>query len=523
MKTIIKKSIKDGAVAGVILAFFELINFTTTLSIILQKLFGDKLITSADPVFMHIVIGLIVLLTAVAWVRRIMLNKNCSIFEAGLGGIVIGTVAAIFVSILNIILGSFLNKGIDVRTYLDAMGPDVIKAFLFESTIGSAVADYFVTCILAALLGAVLTWISQKTGQPAGLFSKIKNWFEGLHIGRVIEQHTWIKVVLTVLCFAILFGIPLISSSYAISILGIVLIYVILGLGLNLIVGLSGQLVFGYVAFYALGAYTFGLLTAPKPFGIYANYWIAMIAAMIVAAFGGFLIGIPTMSLRGDYLAIVTLGFGEIVRILINSNILADYTGGPQGIKNIGQPVQPKFLASIFGKPLEDNVYYLYIILVMFLIVLFVCRSLQYSRLGRVWEAMRDDETVAQACGVTTSSYKLLVVVIGAAIAGIAGALYASRNTYTGPAEYAFMVSVNALSVVVIGGMGSIPGTFLGAFVIKGLPELLRDLENYRMLVFGALLIIMMVLRPEGLIPVKRHKLAVPAESMDVLKEEMKS
>jgi len=248
----------------------------------------------------------------------------------------------------------------------------------------------------------------------------------------------------------------------------------------------------------------------------------AFIIALISSGIGGLLVGLPVMNLRGDYLAIVTLGFAEIIRILINSNILADYTGGPQGVKDIGQPHQPAFLVKILGKPLEENVWFLYLIIISLLVVIYIVYRLQYSRIGRSWEAMREDETVAQACGVTTSFYKVLAIVIGAIIAGAAGAIYVSRNTYTGPNEYAFMVSVNALAVVVIGGMGSIPGALLGAFIIKGLPELLRDLDNYRMLVFGALLIIMMVIRPEGLLPAKRKKLAVKPESLEVLKEDLK-
>ncbi len=185
------------------------------------------------------------------------------------------------------------------------------------------------------------------------------------------------------------------------------------------------------------------------------------------------------------------------------------YTGGPQEIKNIGQPIQPSIFEKYFGEPLEDNVWFLYLIIFVFLIVLYAAFRLQYSRTGRSWEAMREDETVAQACGVTTSSYKVLAIVIGAAIAGAAGALYASRNTYTGPSEYAFMVSVNALAVVVVGGMGFHPGNIAGGHsILKGLPEIAARSGEYRMVVFGALLSYDDYPSSEGIWPVKRRKLS---------------
>lgn len=522
MKKILKSALRNGLIGGVILVFFELINFTSTLSTMLGKLFNKGADPKAgNPGYLCAVVGLILFFCGVAFARKFRREESYTLVPFLIGAVLLGFAAGCMISALNIILGTFLNNGVDVRGYLDALSPDVIKNSLFNTTIKGAVSLYFMTCIVASLLGTFISFITVKTKQPGTLIKKFAAWTEELHVREFFTRNRAAHIILVLLVIAILLIIPAKLSPYLVSIIAIMGIYAIMGLGLNIIVGLSGQLVFGYVAFYALGAYTMALLTAPKPFGIGMNFWLAMFFAIVIAGIGGVLIGVPTMNLRGDYLAIVTLGFAEIVRILINSNLLADLTGGPQGVKDIGQPAQPAIIGKILGKPLEHNIWFLYLILALFFVVLFFVRNLQYSRTGRSWEAMREDETVAQACGVATNHYKLLAVVIGAAIAGVAGALYASRNTYTGPAEYAFMVSVNALAVIVVGGMGSIPGTVLGSFVIKGLPEMLRDLESYRMLVFGALLIIMMVIRPEGLLPVKRRKLAVEPESVDVLKEDL--
>ncbi|MHC1771954.1 MAG: branched-chain amino acid ABC transporter permease [Flexilinea sp.] len=523
MKKFLSKSINFGIVAGVILIFCEMINLTSTMAVILEKLFNSgKTGSIIDPLYMRLVTGLIVFFTAFSFLRSKNGNRNRSSLSRLIASLIIGITSGIVISLLNIVLGSYLEKGQDIRIYLDALSPDVIRTFLFQTDITNAVLNYFLSTISGSLIAFILFWIAQKTNLSVKISRSVKHLTGKVRLNRLIAKYPVIKVIFIILLIVVVFAIPVLVNAYTISVLGIVLVYAMMGLGLNLIVGLSGQLVFGYVAFYALGAYTFGLLTAPKPFGIEMNFWLALIISVVIAGFGGLLVGLPIMNLRGDYLAIVTLGFAEIVRILINSNLLADYTGGPQGIKNIGQPTQPPIFEKYLGKPLEDHVWFLYLIIFVFLIVLYVAYRLQYSRTGRSWEAMREDETVAQACGVSASSYKVLAIVIGAAIAGAAGAMYASRNTYTGPSEYAFMVSVNALAVVVVGGMGSIPGTLLGAFIIKGLPELLRDLENYRMVVFGALLIVMMIIRPEGIWPVKRRKLSVAPESIDVLKEDLK-
>jgi branched-chain amino acid transport system permease protein len=277
-------------------------------------------------------------------------------------------------------------------------------------------------------------------------------------------------------------------------------IYAMLGLGLNIVVGLAGLLDLGYVAFFAIGAYTVGLLTAPEPHGIQISFWLAMPIAVVVAGMSGVLLGIPVLRMRGDYLAIVTLGFGEIIRILAKSDALTSFSGGPRGVRDIGGPVW-------FGKDLNTEFFFFYLILAGIALAAFVTYRLQHSRVGRAWMAMREDEDVAEAMGVYTLRYKLLAFAIGAAFAGLGGAMYASRNQFVGPEDFTLMVSINVLCLVIIGGMGSIPGVILGAAVLKGGPELLRTLDEYRFLMFGALLVIMMIVRPEGIWPPQRKRM----------------
>jgi branched-chain amino acid transport system permease protein len=212
------------------------------------------------------------------------------------------------------------------------------------------------------------------------------------------------------------------------------------------------------------------------------------------------------LRLRGDYLAIVTLGFGEIIRLLSTSDVLTSFAGGPRGVPAVGQP-------TLFGKPFNSSLDFVYLIFLAALLIIFVTTRLQNSRVGRAWEAMREDETVSRAMGINTLTQKLMAFAIGAAFAGLGGALFASRNQFTGPEDFTFMVSVNVVAVVIVGGMGNIPGVIAGALVLKGLPEVLRELQDYRVLVFGALLVVMMLWRPAGLIPSSRRKMEVEKDT----------
>ncbi len=304
----------------------------------------------------------------------------------------------------------------------------------------------------------------------------------------------------------VLFLVPLVAGQYWNYTIGTVGIYVLLGLGLNIVVGLAGLLDLGYVAFFAIGGYTMALLTAPAPQHLMWSFWVAVPIGVVLAGLTGLLLGTPVLRMRGDYLAIVTLGFGEIIRLLSTSDVLTPFAGGPKGVPSIGGP-------TLFGKPFNSGIDFVYLIFLAVLLIIFVTNRLQNSRIGRAWEAMREDETVSRAMGINTLTQKLLAFAIGAAFAGLGGALFASRNQFTGPEDYAFMVSINVVSIVIVGGMGNIPGVIAGALVLKGLPEVLRELQDYRELVFGALLVVMMLLRPAGIIPATRRKMEVEKDT----------
>jgi branched-chain amino acid transport system permease protein len=288
------------------------------------------------------------------------------------------------------------------------------------------------------------------------------------------------------------------------QVLGQVLVFALLGLGLNIVVGYAGLLDLGYVAFYAFGAYMLGLLTgatlntttgaAAPAFSMNLNFYLAVIIVAILAAGVGVLIGAPVLRLRGDYLAIVTLGLGEIVSTITRSTWAQPLVGGPQGMRDI---TNAGFGLLDFRKP--QHFYYLGLAFVAF--AMFVSWRLSRSRVGRAWNAMREDEQVADAIGVSTTRYKLLAFSMGGAIGSLAGALFAVKIGSLTPASFEIIVSITALSVVILGGLGSLPGVAVGALVLLGLPGLLTEFEEYRELIYGGVLVAIMILRPQGLIP----------------------
>ncbi len=310
------------------------------------------------------------------------------------------------------------------------------------------------------------------------------------------------------------------------------LLYIMLALGLNIVVGYAGLLDLGYIAFYAVGAYAFALLNSPHLQAIlpawlmYPNFLVMLVIAAIVAGLFGVMLGTPVLKLRGDYLAIVTLGFGEIIRIFMNNlDRPVNITNGPQGINNIDKV---HFLGIDFGRPMEwlgltfDMVHlYYYLILAFCMLIIFVTLRLQHSRIGRAWVALREDEIAANAMGINIRNVKLLAFAMGASFGGVSGALFASFQGFVSPESFVLMESILVLCMVVLGGMGHIPGVILGAIIVAITPEILRDVinplqegifgkrvvdpENLRMLIFGLAMIIIMLLRPEGLWPSKRR------------------
>ncbi|MDD5759484.1 MAG: branched-chain amino acid ABC transporter permease [Desulfobulbaceae bacterium] len=289
---------------------------------------------------------------------------------------------------------------------------------------------------------------------------------------------------------------PLFFSSYQINIMTTALMYAVLGLGLNIVVGLAGLLDLGYVAFYAVGAYSYALLN--YHFGL--GFWAALPIGGLLAAIFGVLLGFPVLRLRGDYLAIVTLGFGEIIRLILEN--WNDFSFGPSGIAGIPRP-------GLFGLTLsvDDAIMYIYyLVLLLGLITIFVVNRLRDSRIGRAWIALREDEIACQAMGIDKTKTKLTAFALGASWAGMVGVLFAAKTTFVNPASFTFLESAIILSIVVLGGMGSTVGVVIGALVFILLPEYLRAFADYRMLLFGAIMVGVMVFRPQGIIGNPRRR-----------------
>ena len=294
--------------------------------------------------------------------------------------------------------------------------------------------------------------------------------------------------------------LPQILGIYFSEILDNVGIYILMGLGLNIVIGFAGLLDLGYVAFFAIGAYVVGVLTSPEMGTTQLTFWQALPFALIASVIAGAILGLPVLKMRGDYLAIVTLGFGEIIRLLSLSDWLRPYLGGTQGIQRIARP----FIGSIEIKT-QEQLYYL--IVAAIIIAGFIAYRLKDSHIGRSWMALREDEDVAQAMGINLVATKLSAFATGAFFAGLAGAIFAAKLSSAYPQSFNLFVSINVLCLIIVGGMGSIPGVFVGALVLMGSPELLREFAEYRYLVYGAILVVMMLVRPEGLWPEARRKL----------------
>jgi branched-chain amino acid transport system permease protein len=422
---------------------------------------------------------------------------------APVAGVIAGLAGGLVVAILVGVAAAVIATGFELRKWLVQLTPEAIELLTFGLAPLPAALLVLVLLTIASLLGALLVLASARYGWRDSLSLRSRSTAQQVRSLPAIQrfrQHKYSQQILFGAVVLILLILPLILGQYWNYTLGTVGIYIMLGLGLNIVVGLAGLLDLGYVAFFAIGGYTVALLTAPQPHGIMLNFWLALPIGIALAALSGVLLGIPVLRMRGDYLAIVTLGFGEIIRILSKSDVLTGFTGGPRGVRAVAGP-------SLFGLDLSSAMSFMFLIMLGIVLVAFVTNRLQHSRVGRAWMAMREDEDVAEAMGIHTLKYKLLAFAIGAAFAGLGGAIFASRNRFTGPEDFTLMVSINVLCLVIIGGMGSIPGVIVGALVLKGLPEVLRELDDYRMLVFGALLIFMMIVRPEGLWPSKRRRM----------------
>jgi branched-chain amino acid transport system permease protein len=281
--------------------------------------------------------------------------------------------------------------------------------------------------------------------------------------------------------------IPFLFRDYFIDVAILAGIYIILALGLNVVVGFTGLLNLGFVAFYAIGAYSYALLNIR--FGL--DFWSALPFSVVLTSVAGFLLAVPALRLRGDYLAIVTLGFGEITRLILNN--WDSVTRGPNGISGIAPPV-------IMSVSLGKLSFYYYLVLFFVIVTVFITRRVYTSRIGRAWVAIREDEIASSVTGINTTLYKLYACAFGAFWAGLAGAIFAGKMQFVSPESFTFMESVLILCMVILGGLGSIAGVIVGAFLLVLLPEVLREVQLYRMLALGIGLVLLMVYRPQGLL-----------------------
>lgn len=349
---------------------------------------------------------------------------------------------------------------------------------------------------------AALLWhyCFQRKGRGLPIIALPSRWTDGFaSFSASPVARRWVPL----LVLGGLVAMPLSSSIYQTNIMISALLYVMLALGLNIVVGLAGQLVLGYVAFYAVGAYTYGILHQHLGLG----FWTCLPLGGFMAVLFGLALGFPVLRLRGDYLAIVTLGFGEIIRISLQN--WSSVTGGPNGISNIARP-------GLFGMPMDidtSTIYIYYLVLVAVIITAILISRLKHSRVGLALQALREDEIASEAMGIDITRVKLSAFALSSCWAGFAGVIFAAKTTFINPASFSFMESAMILSMVVLGGMGSITGVAIAAFILILAPEYLRAFSEYRMLLFGLVMVLMMIFRPQGLITGEKRRYTLPAKA----------
>jgi branched-chain amino acid transport system permease protein len=455
-----------------------------------------------------VLLALLIILGAGVNLRTIFINATDNLYrllrfgQAPFVGAALQMVVGLVVGALT---GGLLLLGPAVRrTILSTLGW-VLLVGLMSELLRLIIANW-------GPLGGLFTWIFAQRGlsivgtlviaaivvalsvaQQRGLINFRPKVDPGAGRGRKLD---WRRLVVLLAILALL---PPILGSYMSEVLDQVGLFVLMGLGLNIVVGFAGLLDLGYVAFYAIGAYVMAILTSPELGFFSLSWWVAMPIAVGIAILFGVVLGIPVLKVRGDYLAIITLGFGEIIRLLALSDALRDYVGGAQGVLGIAKPTIGTF---VFDN--QTEIYYL--LLAGCLLAAFISVRLRDSRIGRAWMAMREDEDVAQAIGINLVTTKLLAFATGAAFSGLSGTIFAAKLGSIYPHSFGLLISINVLALIIVGGMGSIPGVIVGALALVGLPELLREFADFRLLVYGIVLVLMMLYRPEGLWPEATHQ-----------------
>lgn len=396
-------------------------------------------------------------------------------------------------------VGLTLTVGIfgqTVRMILQQLLPvDQLNAIFRRETL---LRDPAIILLILSLIGAFIWSFGSKTAAQkyAALPPSSK---------KMSRRFMWIMLIFVLLALPWVIGRSLSDAMVTVG------LYVLMGFGLNIAIGLAGLLDLGYVTNYAVGAYVMAVLTSTGPLGRgpdMLNFWIVIPIAIIVAMLTGFISALPVLRMRGDYLAIATLGFGEIIGKLAISDWLAPVIGGAQGVLFVPNPM-------FFGTEIKDPEQIYYVVLFFCVVTLFVSIRLNNSRTGRQWMAIREDEDVAAAMGINVPRAKLLAFTLSAATGGIAGAIFAAKVGTVFPNSFTLFISINVLSLIIVGGMGSNPGIVIGAIVLVGMPELLREFSDFRWLIYGVLLIFMMLSRPEGLLPSTVHKRELYGDESD--------
>lgn len=502
-------AVRSGFITGILLLFFVLIGIYTTfeqltLSGVWLTVQGataseiaKQVATATNPPFSRVFTVFVALIAGALAGRS---AKN--IVEAIVHAVITTAIAGAMVAALLVIASALYANNLDISFVFEKLKKETVAALLFAQPAFVGGAIWIVLMTVFGGVGAVLLRVWRALN--------IQKSFASASRGTGIRAHQMQTILLAIAALFLLIA-PQFIGVYWNQVLGSIGLFVVLGLGLNIVIGFAGLLDLGYVGFYAIGAYTVAVLTAPG-YPFHWNFWVALPVAMVAAALAGTLLGIPVLRLRGDYLAIVTLGFGEIIRIIFKFN---PATGGPQGILNVASPA---FTIPVFNYPVTFNssTPFWYLIFGASIVVAFVAARLNNSRLGRSWTAMREDEDATEAMGVDTVRIKLLAFGAGAFFAGLAGAIYATRQQHIFPDDFTLLISINALALIIIGGLGSIPGVIIGSIVLIGLPEVLRPIADYRLLAYAALLVVMMLIRPAGLVPAARQRREVRERDPDL-------
>ncbi len=535
-----KQALRSGLLGGAITVLLSLIGIVTAFS---NTYIVNKVISFGEL----LIVGPIAALSLVAIQKARARHPGLLILTAIISGLTSGLVILALAGLGQVInlRAMFLNASNDlyaIYAYKQALVPGLLLRLLVSGLVGALVAGFtllpgrikaaisqgLLYVILVGLMGRLIGTVLNTWGFVAILFKwmfvanslspigaiflflltgGLAYWRYGRPKTKQITDPKKQKLVRwgTLGGFGLLLiFLPNILGMWFSEILDNVGLFILMGLGLNIVVGFAGLLDLGYVAFYAIGAYTIGVLTSPELGFFNLTFWQAFPIALIMAFLAGVLLGLPILKMRGDYLAIVTLGFGEIIRILVLSDWLKPWLGGTQGIQRIQRPVVG---IGEFSITLQSQQQLYYLILAGIVLVAFVAVRLRDSRLGRTWMALREDEDVAVAMGINHVATKLTAFAMGALFSGIGGTLFAAKIGSIYPSSFQFLVSINILSLIIVGGMGSIPGVFVGALALMGLPELMREFAEYRYLFYGAALVAMMLTKPEGLWPEARHRL----------------